>query len=289
MVCLQPFHSISWLNFRSHLLKAHAAFTDFITTEVQSAAGKAGTQEEIIRLQFRKGVIDDVAKGAGSKGSAMWRDVNKRMSNFRTKTELHKITLHKSDMEEAITNCVSNWNKSPRYAELQEEVIGIHRKIYGEDKVKPTSQEYDKVVNLAHGVVSMANAGRAGTMGKVKNIEYCAQRKVAQGEDFGIVEGDGKQAIGVIITVLADEESSLKTHNNQLIFISSSHLQLVELYLDVRKAFYKGTKYEDEVKESESPLFISSNRKPIIRPRASIMDEVSKQSGLPNVTSNTIR
>lgn len=223
---------------RSALLKSHAAFMSYIKAMANICAGKASTPNEISMATHRKNVIQVVAEGATVQNQ--WKDVNKRMNRQRTKMELCKKVM-KPDLEATITSAIKNYYESNVHKSKIEEAIEIHNKIAHDDDVQITAREYDKVATLAHGVVSISNGGRASTAGAITNYEYSARRKVAADEDFSVVDGDQKEIIGVLVTVMVTEDRQHKTGHAQNVFISAYNQDLVYLYHDVKDAFFRNT------------------------------------------------
>ena len=279
------------------MLKSYASFLKFLGHKLQGCADKMLSQEALLLFSHHKTTLETRT----AQMLKMWPGLNARQkTNAAKKREAAKVS--NPDVERSIMTCMLSWNTRERHGQTVDELMVLHAKATdGENPKRLTEKEFNTVAAWTHGLVAMNNAGRKQDVGNIKNEEWASRRDVRS--------EDGAEVIGTVVGMPAEDERRNKTGRKQDVFVVRAYVGLVDVWLDVREAYFEGRvsvrdcrrralfsltgaypqAIEERVKAPDSPLFCTAAGGRLKGTSKAVHRAVAQASGLEKVTANTIR
>lgn len=277
------------------MLKSYASFLKFLSHKLQGCADKMLSQEALLLYSHHKTTLENRT----ARMVRMWPGLNARQkTNTTKKREAAKAT--NPDVEQSIMKCMLSWNTSEQHSKTVDDLMALHAKATDEENPKRlTEKEFNRVATWTHGLVAMNNAGRKQDVGNIKNKEWASRRDIRSEDDT--------EVMGTVVGMPAEDERRNKTGRKQDVFVVRAYVGLVDIWLDVRDAYFEGKvsravgaaicmltdatpqDIDERVRAPDSTLFCNAAAGRLKGTSDVVHRAVAEASGLEKVTANTIR
>ena len=157
---------------------------EFITDRLKAA--DAGFPDANLFFQRERALDRLKAK------TTTWRDIKQRIKLNKQKKDEARKAAHPG-YAESVISCVEAWNTSATNREWRQKVDDVHRRTVREKAAAPTKAEYEDVLTLIHGCITVGNAARGGQVGSIRNADYWQRHTFGEAGRVGEEEEEGEE------------------------------------------------------------------------------------------------